>query len=1091
MEIVFAKDKKKHNNQFLECGKKVFKSIKHFRIPASFYYFLVLLVIGIGFYMMMLVQNNFSLAYGGDYSAQYIPMGYHVWDYYHEWLRTGHFILFDQDLYLGVNSFGSNAYYGLFSPFNIIIVLFPRFLVPQAMAISSIIKIACAGLFFSLYMNRAFKVKDSVARLCGIAYAFAGWGAFYLWYNNYQDILVFFPLVLLGIEKTIQEQKPWVLCLGIFFLSICNYVLMVSYIICAFLYAMFRFFQTIKTRTVKDNFLVLGLGVIGFAGGLLMSLFVFAPAFMATMSSPKLEIQSYGDQLKELFKSKQYSQFFRLLFSWGAAPDQHNRIIPDRVYYPIIEFFFPATTCRSLPTLELNGWDFDDIAVSLWCYVPFIMFLAPALIQSVQGKKWFNLVGFALLVFSLFTPVMYYLTMGFSNGYARWTLFVVSSLVAFVGIYIDKIPNVAKWHLHVGLAFAVIGMFASWIVTAKLAGAEIKENGLLQLIGTFVVIAGLISFLEYKARGTKKIIAVSLVLLAIAIIVVWIATTSLKVEGTRKYGQLQFRFIDDNGYNYTSVAFLFEIVYVVIVYLVFVFTRGTKAFMFLITFFTSLEAIAVGNFVTMGHGYDSGHNNGYDTNERFRNTLLQIEKTDKSFYRMYTSIGDAYSVNNSLMNGYSSGSFFHSLYNFEINDFTLWTGMRNNEKSVGDSYRGKYQDLDNLLGVKYYVVSKNKSFYNLIETYNPNGYMANVPFDFKERKELETAEYKVYENKELSDFGYAYDTIYNGELGKTSVRYNIACVRNAMVLSTNAVVSKEDSEEIQKNHSDIAITDQKPLVLDEDSANYAPVRFVNRFYRVDGYAKYYDFKEIPNIPDTYYPTSFNNSEAMRYFVFYSPTTSTEPLFKAGTALYVRAPFSGSKKYNFYFLDKDNKIFMVDSHDDDTSDNTADMRGFYIQRDVYKLAICGKYFESYLSSSTLNMYQEDISVYQNRWDAFKSSPITDVTYSADRFTFKTNYENEKFIVSRVAYDVGWKIKAINNASKETTNIKVYKGNGGFVSFVAPKGNYSYVMEYETPYLKLSYIVSAVSFMTFFVSMYAYHIYHEKKKGHHLDGLFREN
>ena len=1090
MEIVFTKDKKKRNNPFAESGKKLIEKIKKFRLPASFYYFLVLLAVGMGFYMLMLIQNNFSLAYGGDYSAQYIPMGYHVWDYYHEWFATGHFKLFDQDLYLGVNSFGSNAYYGLFSPFNIIIILSPHSLVPQAMAISSIIKLACAGLFFSIYMSRAFKVKDSVARLCGVAYAFAGWGAFYLWYNNYQDILVFFPLVLLGIEKTIQEQKPWLLCVGVFFLAICNYVLMVSYIICVFLYAMFRFFQTIRKRTAKDNFSVLGLGFIGFAGGLLMSMFIFAPAFMATMSSPKLEIQSYGDQLKALFLDKKYGEFFRLLLSWGAAPDQHGRVIPDRVYYPIIEFFFPATTCRSLPTLELSGWDFDDIAVSLWCYVPFIMFLVPALIQSVQEKKWTHLVGFALLVFSLFTPVMYYLTMGFSNGYARWTLFIVASLVAYVGIYIDKIPNVAKWHFHVGFIFAVIGMFVSWLLTAKLAGAEIQQNGLFQVIGTLVVVAGLSIFFEYRSKGKASLIAIALTALALLVIVIWILNADLAVKGTRKYGELIFRFNEEDG-NYTNTAFIVEIAYAAVVYLAILFTRGKKPFMVVITLLVSIEAIAMGNFVTIGHGYDTGYNNGYANNERFRTLLKKIESNDKSFYRMYTSIGDDYSRNNSLMNGYSSGSFFHSLYNFEIDDFTLWTGMRNNSKSVGDNYRGKFQDLDKLLGVKYYVISKGKTNYTAIEKQNPGGYIANVPFDFEEREDLETSEYKVYENKNQNGFGYAYDTLYDGELVKSQVNYDVRCIKNAMVLSTNAVVSKEDAAEINKDHSDIAINSVKPAVLDEDLSTYEPVTFNNKFYLVDGWAKYYNFDEIPDIPRNIAVTPYSSSQTMRYFVFYTSKTEGQPIFKAGTALYVRAPFKNSKKYNFYFIDKNNKIFMFDSHDDDTTDATSYMRGFYIKKDVYKLAICGKYFESYLSSSNLNMYQEDISVFHNRWSKLEAEPITEVTYTEDKFTFKTNYSNDKFVVSRVAYDAGWKIKMTNNDTKQTTDLKVYKGNGGFVSFIAPKGNYSYVMEYETPYLKLSYLVSTVSFMTFFVSMLGYHIYQEKKRPHHLDGLGREN
>ena len=1049
MNVVFQKDKsKKKENQFLIFGKKVLEKVKGFRIPDSFYYFIILVAIGFGFYMMMLVENNMSLAYGGDYTAQYIPMGYHIWDYYHEWLKTGHFTLFDEVLYLGANSFGSNAYYGLFSPFNIIIVLFPRYLVPQAVAISSIIKLACAGLFFSFYMMDAFKVKAKVGRLCGIAYAFAGWGAFYLWYNNYQDILVFLPLVLWGIEKTIQEEKPWLLCVGVFFLAICNYVLMVPYIVCTFFYAIFRFLQRVRTKTVKENLRILGLGVIGFAGGLLMSFFIFMPAFMATMSSPKLDVQSYGQQLKDYLFAKDFKNFFKLLFSWEVAADQHGYIIPIRVYYPILEFFFPATTCRSLPTMEIKGWDFDDMAVSLWCYIPFIMFLVPALIQSGREKKWSHYIGFALLALTLFTPFMYYLTMGFSNGYARWTLFIASSLIAYVGIYIDKIPNVSRWHMHVGFAFAIIGIVVAWILTYKLTGKAvyIKDGD------------------HLKAVDREFI----------------------------------HRFDKDNN-DFTNIAFIIELGYTLVVYLVLLFTYNRKAFHFLISLFVAAEAIAMGNFVTYGHGSDGTHNNGYPENERFRNVLKEVQNGDDSFYRIYTSIGDAYSSNNSFMNNYSSASFFHSLYNFEIDDFSLWTGLRNGSKSVSGNYRGKYQDLDNLLGVKYYFVSRRKSKQDFIDYYFPGVYCANVPFDFVRNTEYEkyTNEYYVYENQSLNKFGYSYSTLYNGKLKGVNegVRYGVDSIKNIITLASTPVVSEKDSEEIKAKYDDISFIDTldgtstlKTLRLSTDYYHY--------FYDVNSVAKYYTFQDIPSIPEKFETTSFVIDEssykwATNYFVFYTATTANTPLFKAGTALYVHAPFSPSQKYDFYFIDEENRIFMYDSHDDDTTDNTNYMRGFYLTKDAYKLAICGKWAYSYLYDSTLTMYAENRDDYEARKAAMGGDLIENVKYSQDKFTFEThNQTANKFVVSRVAYDKGWKVKA-KDVSGKTTELKVYKGNGGFVSFVAPKGDYTYEMVYETPYLTLSYIVSALSFTGFFTSMVGYHLYQEKKRKNHLDNIFREN
>ncbi len=1052
MNVVFQKDKNvKRENPFSQIAKKVVEKARGFKLPDSFYYFIILIAIGFGFYMLMLVENNMSLAYGGDYTAQYIPMGYHIWDYYHEWFKTGHFTLYDEVLYLGANSFGSNAYYGLFSPFNIIIILFPRVLVPQAVAISSIIKLACAGLFFSFYMAKAFKVKGHVAKLCGIAYAFAGWGAFYLWYNNYQDILVFLPLVLLGIEKTIQEEKPWLLCVGVFFLAICNYVLMVPYIICTFFYAIFRFLQQVRTRTFKENLKILGFGVIGFAGGLLMSLFIFMPAFMATMSSPKLDTQSYGQQLKEYLAAHDFKSFFKLLFSWDVAKDQHGYIIPTRVYYPILEFFFPATTCRSLPTLEFKGWDFDDMAVSLWCYIPFIMFLVPALIQSGKEKKWSHYIGFALLVLTLFTPFMYYLTMGFSNGYARWTLFIASSLIAYVGIYIDKIPNVARWHIHVGFAFAIIGIGAAWLLSYKLVGKQvyyIDANGKLQEAGR-----------EFIHRFVEK------------------------------------------EFDFTNIAYISELGYTLVVYLTLFFLYHKKAFRFLISLFVAAEAIAMGNFVTMGHGSDSTHNNGYAENERFITVLRQVQNSDDSFYRVYTSIGDAYSANNSFMNNYNSVSFFHSLYNFEIDDFSLWTGLRNGSKSVSGNYRGKYRDLDNLLGVKYYFISKQKSKYDLIEQNNPGGYTANVPSDFVRNKEYEkyTNEYLVYENKDLPDFGYSYSTIYNGSVklldADNGVRYGVDSIKNIITLASTPVVSEEDGKEIISLYDDIVFTDDSAVSTLRQQ--YLSTNYYRYYYDMNSLAQYYPFADIPNIPDKYETTSFVIDEsqykwATNYFAFYTATTAGSPLFKAGTAIYIRAPFSPSQKYDFYFIDQDNKIFMYDCHDDNTTDNTCYMRGFYVTKDVYKMAVCGKYGSSYLYDSTLNIYTESQDDYETRKAMMTDSPITNVVYKPDKFTFETHNETaNKFVVSRIAYDKGWKIKAKDLDSKKEINIKVYKGNGGFVSFVAPKGNYSYEMVYETPYLTLSYIVSALSFTAFFTSMVGYHIYQEKKRKHYLDQIFREN
>ena len=197
------------------------------------------------------------------------------------------------------------------------------------------------------------------------------------------------------------------------------------------------------------------------------------------------------------------------------------------------------------------------------------------------------------------------------------------------------------------------------------------------------------------------------------------------------------------------------------------------------------------------------------------------------------------------------------------------------------------------------------------------------------------------------------------------------------------------------------------------------------------------------------------------------------------------------------MDENHKIFMYDMHDDDNTDNTSMMRGFYIKNDVYYLAVCGKYDGSFIINEYGNFniafYTEDQSLYEARRDALKDDSIKDAKYSKDSFTFKTDssHTSNKFVVTHVAYDKGWKINAVNKATGKSEEIKVYKGNGGFVSFVAPQGEYEYTMAYKTPGLTLSYLVSALSITSFFVSMVGYHIYQNKKKRPYLGGIYREN
>ena len=108
------------------------------------------------------------------------------------------------------------------------ILLCPRQLIPQGMAILTIFKNACAGMIFYGYMRYLGASRNS-SKVCGIAYGYCGWMAWYLWFNHFTDVTLVFPLILFGVEKVLREKKPWVLMASLALSGFTNFFFMICF----------------------------------------------------------------------------------------------------------------------------------------------------------------------------------------------------------------------------------------------------------------------------------------------------------------------------------------------------------------------------------------------------------------------------------------------------------------------------------------------------------------------------------------------------------------------------------------------------------------------------------------------------------------------------------------------------------------------------------------------------------------------------------------------------------------------------------------------------------------------------------------------
>ena len=146
-------------------------------------------------------RNGGIFTYYGDYNCQQIAFYMHA----HELVKEGA-IGWDWNTDLGANFIGSYSFYLLFSPFFLLTLPFDTAAVPYLMAPLFVIKFATCALAAYFYLIRFVKDKR-FAVVGGLLYAFSGYCIYNVFFNHFLDVVAFFPLLLIGIEMLITEDK--------------------------------------------------------------------------------------------------------------------------------------------------------------------------------------------------------------------------------------------------------------------------------------------------------------------------------------------------------------------------------------------------------------------------------------------------------------------------------------------------------------------------------------------------------------------------------------------------------------------------------------------------------------------------------------------------------------------------------------------------------------------------------------------------------------------------------------------------------------------------------------------------------------------
>lgn len=401
----------------------------------------------------VLIYNKGYMTYYGDFNSQQLPFLQHM----HRSIRNGNF-LWDWNTDLGSDFISSYSYYLLGSPFFWIMLLVPPGAVLYSIPWILSLKYSVAALTSYAYIKR-FTKRDSSAVIGSFLYAFSGFQAYNIFFNQFHDSTALFPLMLIAMEEHMTRNKRGVFALTVALMAITNYFFFAGQIVFLILYFFLRS-RCSDFRVTLPKFLTL------FAEALLgtaASAFIVLPTALSIFGNFRLSEHLYGMDLLAYYDR---TRIWRILQGFFMIPDSparpnlfsdgtskwssiagylpmfslacvisHIKYRPDTWTSKLIKI---CTVCAFVPVLNSAFYMFNAQYYARWYYMP-ILIMALVTVQifersdisAVSGFRVCGIFYIAMLIIS-FLPTK-------KDGVVTWFGFADHKPYFYISLFISAI----------------------------------------------------------------------------------------------------------------------------------------------------------------------------------------------------------------------------------------------------------------------------------------------------------------------------------------------------------------------------------------------------------------------------------------------------------------------------------------------------------------------------------------------------------------------------------------------------------------------------------------------------------------------------
>ncbi len=293
--------------------------------------FVVSFVIMMISFLPRMISNGGIFTYYGDFNSQQIMFYQHS----HDEVQAGNFG-WDWGTDLGSSFIGSYSFYLLGSPFFWLTTLFPSSFVPYLIPWLLALKTAVASVFAYAYIRR-FVDDPSACFIGGLLYGCSGFQIYNVFFNHFHDATAFFPILLIGFEKLVQENKKGAFALAVAINALISYFFFIGE--CVFL--VIYFFLRCSDKEFRITFKKFGFLIFEAVLGVAMGAVLFLPACMDIIGNPRLTERLWGMDMVVYNENVRIPRIFQAFFMLNDMPARINIFGSDKARWASMAGYLP------------------------------------------------------------------------------------------------------------------------------------------------------------------------------------------------------------------------------------------------------------------------------------------------------------------------------------------------------------------------------------------------------------------------------------------------------------------------------------------------------------------------------------------------------------------------------------------------------------------------------------------------------------------------------------------------------------------------------------------------------------------------------